>query len=101
MKSSAKEEMKGWRDQIDRVDRDLVRLLNERTEFAIEIGKIKERHGIDIYDPVREEEVIRNVQSATNGPLTEETMQRLFERIIDETRRSEREFRARLKNENR
>ena len=96
MKSSAEKEIKNWRDQIDRVDRDLVRLLNQRTKFAIEIGKIKERYRIDIYDPVREEEVIYNVQSVTQGPLTKQAMQRLFERIIDETRRSEREFRAGL-----
>ena len=94
--SSAKEEMKRWRDQIDRIDRDLVRLLNQRTEFAIELGKAKARYEFDIYDPVREEEVIRNVQSVTKGPLTKQAMQRLFERIIDETRRSEREYRAGL-----
>lgn len=83
----------GWREKIDELDRQLVRLLNERTRCAIEIGRIKRQLKREIYDPKREEQVIRNVQSAGNGPLTDEAIRRLFERIIDETRRTEREHR--------
>lgn len=83
----------GWRDKIDEVDRQLVQLLNERTRCAIEIGKIKRKLNREIYDPKREEEVIRNVQAAGSGPLTDDAIRRLFERIIDETRRTEREHR--------
>jgi chorismate mutase-like protein len=91
MASSNEKEIRKWRDQIDALDQELVKLLNRRTEYAIEIGKIKARDGIRIYDPLREGEVVRNVQSATSGPLDREAVQRLFERIIDETRRTERE----------
>jgi|SRR5690554_490036 len=83
----------GWRNKIDELDRQLVQLLNERTRCAIEIGKIKRKLNLEIYDPKREEEVIRNVQAAGNGPLTNDAIKRLFERIIDETRRTEREHR--------
>lgn len=83
----------GWRKKIDEIDLKLVELLNERSRCAIEIGKIKEKLNIEIYDPEREKEVIQNVQETTQGPLRTEAMKRLFERIIDESRRAEREMR--------
>lgn len=82
-----------WRDKIDEIDLELVKLLNQRSKCAIEIGKVKEKLNIEIYDPEREHQVIRNAQGATQGPLTKEALRRLFERIIDESRRAEREFR--------
>jgi len=91
MASSGEELIRKWRDQIDELDRQLVRLLNQRTECAIEIGKLKAEHEISIYDPEREGVVAKNVGSASLGPLTRQAVQRVFERIIDETRRSERE----------
>ena len=79
-----------WRDEIDRIDEELVRLLNERSKCAIEIGRIKREMGQPVYTPSREKEVIEHVTGINGGPLDEEGMQRLFERIIDESRRIER-----------
>ena len=82
-----------WRSEIDRIDLQLVELLNRRSQRAIEIVKIKNKLNLGIYDPEREEEVIRLVQGATRGPLSKAAIKRLFERIIDESRRVEREHR--------
>ena len=82
-----------WRNDIDRIDLELVKLLNGRSQCAIEIVKIKNERNLGIYDPEREEEVIRLVQGATRGPLSRAAIKRLFERIIDESRRVEREHR--------
>jgi chorismate mutase len=82
-----------WRINIDRIDLQLVELLNRRSRCAIEIGKIKHELNLGVYDPDREQEVIRLVQEATNGPLSKSAIKRLFERIIDESRRAEREYR--------
>jgi len=79
-----------WRRKIDILDRELTRLLNIRTGYAIEIGKIKKKESLDIYDPKREEEVIANINSVTCKHLTPKALIRVFERIIDETRRAER-----------
>jgi len=79
-----------WRDRIDDLDLQLVKLFNERTQCAIEIGHIKKRLGLEIYSPNREAQVIANVTSANNGPLDAEAIRRLFERVIDEARRIER-----------
>lgn len=84
-----------WRKKIDEIDLRLIELLNQRGQCAIEIGKVKEKSNIEIYDPKREKEVIRNVRANTRGPLSREAAKRLFERIIDESRRAEREHRQR------
>ncbi|MDA2923251.1 chorismate mutase [Acidobacteria bacterium AH-259-L09] len=95
------DEIEGWRKKIDEIDLKLLKLLNRRSRCAIEIGKIKQELNMEIYDPKREKEVIRNVKNATNGPLMKEAVARLFERIIDESRRAERETRIREKREKR
>jgi chorismate mutase len=79
-----------WREQIDKLDLKLVRLLNERAQCAIEIGKIKRIRRMPIYDPKREENVIRMMLENNPGPLDDNGIRRLFERIIDESRRIER-----------
>ena len=79
-----------WRKEIDRIDEELVRLLNARSRRAIELGRIKREMGLPIYSPDRETAVISHVSSVNSGPLDPEAIRRLFERIIDESRRIER-----------
>jgi len=79
------------RNDIDRVDEVLVRLLNERARCACEVGRLKKALGIEIYQPEREKQVIEHVRSvACEGPLGPDAIARLFERIIDEARSLER-----------
>ncbi|HKY04745.1 MAG TPA: chorismate mutase [Blastocatellia bacterium] len=79
-----------WRDEIDAIDEQLVDLLNRRSQCAIEIGRIKRKLGLPVYSPARETEVINHVVRASRGPLDAGAVRRLFERIIDESRRIER-----------
>ena len=83
-------EISDWRDEIDRLDEELVRLLNRRSYCALEIGRIKRELNIPIYSPNREAEVIRHVLGLNEGPLDAGAIRRLFERIIDESRSLER-----------
>lgn len=78
------------RRRIDAIDRALVALLNERAGHAVALGRIKKTRGLPIYQPAREEEVLGNVQGCNGGPLEDAALRRLFERIIDESRRIER-----------
>lgn len=79
------------RDDIDRVDEVIVRLLNERARVAVEIGQLKKQLNVPIYQPDREKQVIEHVRSvASEGPLGPDAIARLFERIIDEARGLER-----------
>ena len=56
-----------WRERIDELDRELIRLLGSRADCAIEIGKIKALMAVQVYDPEREEEVMRNVLHCADG----------------------------------
>lgn len=81
-----------WRVKIDEVDDKLLELFNQRAGFALEIGKIKREMGERVYNPDREDQIYEHVQRVNPGPLSDEAIRRLFERIIDETRRLEREL---------
>lgn len=85
------DEIEKWRKKIDKVDIKIVRLLNRRARYADEIGKIKQELNLPIYSPERENQVIKNVVKHNFGPLSDMAIKRLYERIIDESRRLERE----------
>lgn len=82
----AKAALLDCRSRIDVVDRRLVALLNERTRIVEEIGRIKRKMRMPIYEPRREDEVFANATGANPGPLTAGAVRRIFERIIDEMR---------------
>jgi chorismate mutase len=75
------------RDLIDDVDRRLIELFNERARIVTEIGRIKKEAQLPIYEPKREVAVFENVTAHNSGPLTAEAAKRIFERIIDEMRK--------------
>ena len=85
-----KADLEDLRKRIDLLDESLVRLLNSRAACALEIGRLKREMAIPIYQPEREAEVLKNVQRVNTGPLDQEAIKRLFERIIDEARHLER-----------
>ena len=83
-------DLDGWRRRIDEIDRQLVKLLNERSSCAVEIGQIKKKMSLPAWSPEREAEILRHVVKANGGPLDNAAIRRLFERIIDEARSLER-----------
>ena len=95
-RTDAEAELTRLRDAIDRVDEVLVKLLNQRAKYAVEIGEIKGHLSLPIYAPEREKEVLLHAERTSAGPLQEAAVRRLFERIIDESRRVERESATQL-----
>jgi len=83
------------RDEIDRLDEQLVLLLSGRARCALVIGQLKKHLQMEIYQPAREEAVLKHVRAVNPGPLDADAIARLFERIIDEARRLERAVQAR------
>jgi chorismate mutase-like protein len=72
---------------IDSVDCRIVQLLNERTSIVQEIGRIKSVAHLPVYEPRREDQVFANVTDNNKGPLPDDALRRIFERIIDEMRK--------------
>ncbi len=85
-----KKSIADWRRRIDEIDRQLVVLLNERSNCAMEIGRIKHDENLPVYQPEREKEVLANAVGGNSGPLPDDSIRRLFERILDEARSIER-----------
>lgn len=83
-------EIDDFRKEIDRLDRELLRIFNERATLALQIGEIKKELGLPVYDPEREKRIFEKMRAANPGPLEDEAIIRLFERVIDESRRLER-----------
>jgi chorismate mutase-like protein len=86
----AEDAIERLRANIDQVDEVLLKLLNQRAKWALEIGDVKQRAGLAIYQPDREALVLEHVLTINRGPLRSDAIRRLFERIIDENRRLER-----------
>ena len=83
-------DLEGWRKRIDEIDQQILKLLNERSRCAVEIGHIKKGLNLPAWHPEREMQILRNVVKANAGPLDDAAIRRLFERIIDEARSLER-----------
>lgn len=78
------------RIKINQLDEQLLKIFNDRAALALEIGEIKKELDLPIYDPKREKLIFERVQQNNPGPLDNGAIVRLFERVIDESRRLER-----------
>ncbi|HEY5975621.1 MAG TPA: chorismate mutase [Geobacteraceae bacterium] len=78
------------RQEIDRLDGELLRIFNQRAQLALQIGVIKKERALPIYDPSRERLIFERMRNQNPGPLDNQAIVRLFERVIDESRRLER-----------
>ena len=78
------------RIEIDRLDAQLLRIFNQRAALALQIGELKKEAGLPVFDPAREKNIFRRMKEDNPGPLDEQAIVRLFERVIDESRRLER-----------
>jgi chorismate mutase/prephenate dehydratase len=78
-----------WREQIDAVDSELLCLLNRRAQLAIEVGTLKRRDASPLCDPGREGQVLFRARRANGGPLDDHAVAKIFQCIIDESRRVE------------
>jgi chorismate mutase/prephenate dehydratase len=76
--------LKAVRAQIDQIDRELIRLVNERARCALEVGRIKREGGAAgaLYRPEREAEVLRGVRAQNPGPLHADDAARIMREIM-------------------
>jgi chorismate mutase/prephenate dehydratase len=79
------------RDQIDAVDSELLKLLSERATLAQSVGRAKNGEGI--YRPEREAQVVRRMRESNPGPLSGNTIERLFREIMSACRDLEQHLR--------
>ena len=78
-----------WRREIDEVDLELLRLLNVRARLALKVGALKKAAALPIVDRDRERLVLQRLQELNDGPLDQRAVDKLFRRIIRESKRIE------------
>ena len=76
-----------WRKEIDDIDAELLRLLNMRARLALEVGALKHAADLPCCDPERERSVLQRLQDLNDGPLDKRAVDKVFRRIIRESRR--------------
>ncbi len=70
------------RKAIDKLDEQLVRLLNKRTRHVLAIGEIKRKAGEEIYAPHRERAVLDRITHLNPGPITGEQLRAIYREIM-------------------
>ena len=75
-------ELIGLRERIDALDGELLKLLNERTTIAQEIGVIKSRESLPIYSPDREMKLLKSLVERSEGPLRPEAIRAIYREIM-------------------
>ena len=76
-----------WRAEINDLDNELLRLLNQRARTALKVGESKAASGVHLCDHTREREVIERMCERNEGPLDDRAIVELFRAIIHESRR--------------
>jgi chorismate mutase/prephenate dehydratase len=79
-------QMKSLREKIDKLDQQILTLINQRAGFAGEIGKLKNETNAEPFAPAREEEVLKQVLDLNKGPLDNDTVRAIFREIISGSR---------------
>ena len=75
-------ELTQLRNQIDEINLGILKLLNKRAEVVQEIGKQKEKQGVNRFDPVRERESLETILEHHDGPFEATTIQHIFKEIF-------------------
>ena len=70
------------RKAIDKLDGQIVKLLNERTKHILAIGEIKLKAGEEIYAPHRELAVLNRICRRNQGPITNESLRAIYREIM-------------------
>src|ERR1051326_822395 len=70
------------RQAIDRLDKQIVKLLNERTQHVLEIGSINIKAGEEIDAPHRELAVLERLGKLNTGPISNESLRAIYREVM-------------------
>ena len=76
------ERIKEHRAKIDGIDRQIVELLNARAAESLSIRALKPGARMGLYDPKREEEILRTIGTYNEGPLYNEHLREIYTTIL-------------------
>lgn len=70
------------RKNIDQLDEELIAKLNQRAKIVMAIRELKTQGHIPIFDPKREEAILERIAAVNTGPLYDDALKELFEKIL-------------------
>lgn len=70
------------RKDIDKIDRQILRLLNRRTKLILGIGRLKKKKGMGVYVPYREKDVYSKLSKENKGPLSSKSIRAIYREIM-------------------
>lgn len=81
--------MQRLRTQVDRIDLEILKLLQQRTKLSRRIGETKRRHGAVVYVPERERELLRRVGRLSRGKLPARSVTAIYREILSSSREAQ------------
>jgi chorismate mutase len=72
----------GLRERIDGIDCQIVKLLNERAQLALDIRALKPQAKMALYDPKREEQIFAKLAACNEGPLYGDNLREIYEAVL-------------------
>jgi len=70
------------REQLDNLNLEILKLINQRGDIVQQIGEIKGKQSTRRFDPVRERDMLNNIISHNDGPFTNATVEHIFKEIF-------------------
>jgi chorismate mutase/prephenate dehydratase len=89
VRSPTPSQLQGIRNQIDKLDLQILKLVNDRAALAAKIGRLKNDQGEEVFSPAREEEVLKSVlevNEKNKGPLDIGSVRAIFREIMSGSR---------------
>lgn len=85
--ASIQEQLATSREQIDKIDRQIVNLLNQRATVVKKVGKIKAAAGLPVKVPSREQEVLNKIaEIGARGPLPAARLKNIYSTLLEQMR---------------
>ena len=85
-KKNRKMNLSRLRQQIDRIDQTILKLLNRRLELAQRIGKAKRMAQQPIFDPAREALLLKQLHAGNKGLLPKKALSAIYREILSTSR---------------
>ncbi len=77
-----KPQLEKLRNEIDRIDDELLCLLNRRAKVVLEVGRVKERQNGKFYVPAREKQVIDRLTKGNTGPFPNDALRTIIREVM-------------------
>ncbi len=76
------QEIEKHRAQIDELDREIVKLLNERAFHSLTIRNLKPGAGMKLFDAKREDAIFGKVCALNAGPLADDNVKEIYATLL-------------------